>query len=406
MGKPYFAAQQPAPVLKSTCVADFVARPGEAVYPRLGYDERGPAGLSVWDRPARKTNSPLADWNCVMCIFCQPDDNHLAADRLTDEEVMKAERCPNLPARLPATIITGFLGAGKTTLVNWLLQGAHGQRFCVLQNEFGAVPVDDALIVRSERFADVSVITLPTGCICCKVRGDLVEGLKALARGVLPEGGHFDAVVVETSGLSEVGPVAQTFFADKFVQCNFRLDAIIAVADAERAPAAIRLAQTGGALDAVDQESDDGSTSDSEVGDSDLGSAGSKRVVGEEVDHLKEEDPQEDPQDAYQRGQAARLQCEQLCLADVVLLNKLDRVSEVIQPQPRALSSPADSSTCPCPPASNPIHSDPISSYPPVQSYPVPSHPIPSHPTPSRPMPCHTTPSHPIPSHHIPPHLT
>ena len=67
-------------------------------------------------------------------------------------------------------------------MINWLLKGSHGKNFCVLQNEFGAVPVDDALIVRSEKFADVAVVTMPTGCVCCKVRGDLVEGLVALAK--------------------------------------------------------------------------------------------------------------------------------------------------------------------------------------------------------------------------------
>jgi G3E family GTPase len=246
---------------------------------------------------------------------------------MTDAEVREAERCPHLPSRIPATIVTGFLGAGKTTLVNWLLKGTHGLRFCVLQNEFGDVPVDDALIVRSERFADVAVVTLPTGCICCKVRGDLVEGLKALAQGVLSEGDHFDAVVIETSGLSEVAPVAQTFFADRFVQQNFRLDAVLAVADAERAPAALRLAQSGGVPEAdidgtdvgdSDTCSDNGSDSsldDGECGDAD--SAGGGSGDDDQVSN------------AMFIGQAARLQSEQLCLADVVLLNKLDRVSAV-----------------------------------------------------------------------------
>ena len=149
-----------------------------------------------------------------MCIFCMPDAQ-LDHGGLTDAEILAAEQCPNLATRVPVTIVTGFLGAGKTTLVNWLLKGSHGQRFCVLQNEFGAVPVDDDLIVQSARFADVAIITLASGCVCCKVRGDLVQGLKSLIRNVLPGVGHFDAVVVETSGLSEVGPVAQTFFADR-----------------------------------------------------------------------------------------------------------------------------------------------------------------------------------------------
>lgn len=212
-------------------------------------------------------------------------------------------------------------------LVNWLLQGSHGQRYCVLQNEFGTVPVDDALILRREQFADVAVVTMSTGCICCKVRGDLVEALKSLARGVLSESGHIDAVVIETSGLSEVGPVAQTFFADKFVQRNFRLDTVVTVVNAQTAPAALQLAQAGGAPDAIgadgDTDTDLDSDSESEAesdADGDEQRSGLRRSAGVLEDAIA---------DAQLSGEAARLQCEQLCLADVVLLNQIDCVSEV-----------------------------------------------------------------------------
>ena len=146
------------------------------------------------ERSGASVPSPFAP---TMCIFCTPDPPQTA---LTDAEQLAAEKCPNLATRVPVTIVTGFLGAGKTTLVNWLLKGSHGLRICVLQNEFGSVPVDDGLIVRSERFAEVAVMTMPTGCICCKVRGDLVEGLKALARG---------AVGCPTRQLSSHGSQAQ-----------------------------------------------------------------------------------------------------------------------------------------------------------------------------------------------------
>lgn len=253
-----------------------------------------------------------------MCIFCSPDDTPLGDGR-SDAEVLAIERCPNLAKRVPVSIVTGFLGAGKTTLVNWLLRGSHGRKFCVLQNEFGAVPIDDALIVRSERFADVAVMTMPTGCVCCKVRGDLVEGLAALARGVLPDTGHFDAVIVETSGLSEAGPVAQTFFADRFVQRNFRLDAVIAVVDALAAPAALRLVLDAGAADGDDEHTDEAVSSDDESEDED------ERAV---ADANAAKGARAEPDDARLRARAAKLLCEQLCLADVVLLNKIDLVSE------------------------------------------------------------------------------
>ena len=258
-----------------------------------------------------------------MCIFCTPDAP-FSPLHLTDAEALTVERCPNLASRVPVSIVTGFLGAGKTTLINWLLKGSHGKNFCVLQNEFGAVPVDDALIVRSEKFADVAVVTMPTGCVCCKVRGDLVEGLVALAKGaVLPDGQqqHFDAVIVETSGLSEAGPVAQTFFGDRFVQRNFRLDAVIAVVDAQTAPAALRLARRAhSAEDALDGAATEDEASSDEDSDN---------ISGAEDDEETAEEPEAPPlHDKTLELRAAKLLCEQLCLADVILLNKVDLISE------------------------------------------------------------------------------
>ena len=248
-----------------------------------------------------------------MCIFCTPDDAPLSSGKRTDEELLAIERCPNLAHRVPVSIVTGFLGAGKTTLVNWLLQGSHGRKFCVLQNEFGAIPIDDALIVRSQRFAEVAVVTMPTGCVCCKVRGDLVEGLQAPARGVLDGAGHFDAVIVETSGLSEVGPVAQTFFADRFVQRNFRLDAVLAVVNAQTAPAALRLVRSIDDDEEEEEEEDFGDETDAQSDDEHTSTASQSTA---------------DADDRRLRMRAGRLLCEQLCLADVVLLNKLDLISE------------------------------------------------------------------------------
>ena len=263
-----------------------------------------------------------------MCIFCTPLDEKDPTVRLSDAEILEAERCPNLADRAPTTIITGFLGAGKTTLLNHMLRGAHGKRFCVLQNEFGAVPVDDALIVRSDTFAEVAVITLATGCVCCKVRGDLVEGLRSLARGLAGGGTHFDGIIVETSGLSEAAPVCQTFFADAFVQRNFRLDAVLALVDAEAAPRALELLVCScDALDAPPAVA--GSDSDSDDDDDDDGSASSDESGAEpDADADADADAREAAFDRKLRVQAARLLCKQLCLADVVLLNKLDLVDE------------------------------------------------------------------------------
>ena len=100
-----------------------------------------------------------------MCIFCETGDR-TADHSLSDAQVLAAEACSSLGGRLPVTVVTGFLGSGKTTLVNWMLMGSHGKRFCVVQNEFGAEPIDDSLIVRSERFAEVVVLT---GTVSCSV---------------------------------------------------------------------------------------------------------------------------------------------------------------------------------------------------------------------------------------------
>ena len=269
---------------------------------------------------ANEEETSITWWTRDVHLLCGPHTRYGLSNRRSDAEVLAAEHCPNLALRVPATIISAFL-VRKTTLVNWLLQGSHGRRICVLQNEFGSVSVDDALIVRSQRFADVAVLTLSTGCVCCKVRGDLVEGLQTLARCALTEsagsesGGHFDAIIVETSGLAEVRPVAQTFFADKFVQRNFRLDAVLTVVDAQTAPAAIQLAQAASderlETAAMVLKGGDSSDSDAASSASDDGIA----CVPDDSDDVL-------------RLQAAQLLCEQICLADVILLNKVDLVIE------------------------------------------------------------------------------
>ena len=129
-----------------------------------------------------------------------------------------------LPARAPVTVLTGFLGAGKTTLLNRILSEAHGRRYAVIVNEYGELGIDGGLVVGAEE----EVLELNNGCVCCKVRGDLLRALGGLAKRT----GRFDGILIETSGLADPAPVAQSFFADDVVRQHFRLDSIVCVADA------------------------------------------------------------------------------------------------------------------------------------------------------------------------------
>ena len=127
--------------------------------------------------------------------------------------------------RVPVTVLTGFLGSGKTTLLNRILSEQHGRRIAVIENEFGEVGVDDALVLDAEE----EVFEMNNGCICCTVRGDLIRILGALMR----RKDRFDAVIIETTGLADPAPVAQTFFMDDALRAQLRLDAIVTVVDAK-----------------------------------------------------------------------------------------------------------------------------------------------------------------------------
>ncbi|HYL23458.1 MAG TPA: GTP-binding protein [Burkholderiales bacterium] len=136
------------------------------------------------------------------------------------------------PNMVPVTILTGFLGSGKTTLLNRILQEDHGQRIAVIENEFGEVGIDNAIIEKS----DEQIVMMNNGCICCTVRGDLIRILGSLKDK--REGGElkFDRVVIETTGMADPGPVAQTFFTDEEIGNYYLLDSIITLVDAKHAP--------------------------------------------------------------------------------------------------------------------------------------------------------------------------
>ena len=133
--------------------------------------------------------------------------------------------------RIPVTIITGFLGSGKTTLLKRILQGRHGYRMAVIENEYAAAGIDQDLLAEHEQEQE-QIVEMNNGCVCCSVRGDLIRSLERLQSRRAAGEIAFDYLLIETTGLAAPGPVAQTFFAEPSVSEFYRLDAIITVIDA------------------------------------------------------------------------------------------------------------------------------------------------------------------------------
>ncbi|NJM90872.1 MAG: GTP-binding protein, partial [Myxococcales bacterium] len=127
--------------------------------------------------------------------------------------------------KIPVTVLTGFLGSGKTTLLNRILTENHGKRIAVIENEFGEIGIDQALVIN----ADEEVFEMNNGCICCTVRGDLIRILGNLMK----RRDKFDHILVETTGMADPGPVAQTFFVDDDLRGLFSLDGIVTLVDAK-----------------------------------------------------------------------------------------------------------------------------------------------------------------------------
>src|ERR1700739_2981222 len=128
---------------------------------------------------------------------------------------------PTARPQIPVTVLTGYLGAGKTTLLNRVLTATHGKRYAVIVNEFGEIGIDNELVVN----ADEEVFEMNNGCICCTVRGDLIR----IIGNLLKRKGRFDGILIETTGLADPAPVAQTFFVDEEVRSRTKLDSIVTV---------------------------------------------------------------------------------------------------------------------------------------------------------------------------------
>lgn len=133
-----------------------------------------------------------------------------------------------MTTKIPVTVLTGYLGAGKTTLLNRILSEQHGKKYAVIVNEFGEIGIDNALVVG----ADEEIFEMNNGCICCTVRGDLIR----ILGGLMKRAAGFDGILVETTGLADPAPVAQTFFVDPEVAAFAALDSIVTVVDARHLP--------------------------------------------------------------------------------------------------------------------------------------------------------------------------
>ncbi len=131
-------------------------------------------------------------------------------------------------SQIPVTVLTGYLGAGKTTLLNRILSEPHGKKYAVIVNEYGEEGIDGALVVNS----DEEIFEMNNGCICCTVRGDLIRVIS----GLLKRSTNFDGILVETTGLADPAPVAQTFFADEEIAAKAKIDSIVTVVDAKHLP--------------------------------------------------------------------------------------------------------------------------------------------------------------------------
>uniref|UniRef100_A0A7S3PH85 CobW/HypB/UreG nucleotide-binding domain-containing protein n=1 Tax=Aplanochytrium stocchinoi TaxID=215587 RepID=A0A7S3PH85_9STRA len=172
------------------------------------------------------------------------DQKEAKPDPLSLSDRLAAEDCQTLQRnRLPCVILTGFLGSGKTTLLNHILR-TSSLKLAVIENEVGEQAIDEKLLEtkddKNSLDTTTEVVLMPNGCLCCRVRGDLVKALKDITNR--KESKQLEGIILEMSGLSSLAPVVQTFFANDFVQAHICLDSVICVVDATQAPRLLKMA--------------------------------------------------------------------------------------------------------------------------------------------------------------------
>ena len=211
--------------------AESGARIGGTLYSDALTDEKGPAPTYIdmmrhnVKQLARGADELTHRAGSSPSPFCIPAGLPISVPNGVHRCPTPRPQCPTRSRKIPVTVLTGYLGAGKTTLLNRILSEPHGKKYAVIVNEFGEIGIDNDLIVG----ADEEVFEMNNGCICCTVRGDLIR----IIDGLMRRKGKFDAIIVETTGLADPAPVAQTFFVDENVGKKTKLDAVVTVADAK-----------------------------------------------------------------------------------------------------------------------------------------------------------------------------
>jgi len=212
---------------------------------------KGELRFKVGDRVQCRTGQGWLDGTIVKQWYREPrfppgqyapyqvklDVGSLIFAPMDDDKVVRGATGLLAEGKIPVTVLTGFLGAGKTTLLNYILKAQHGKRYAVIENEIGAVGVDNVLLEGYNKRTEENITLLDNGCLCCTVRGDLIDAIKGIVKSAQErlkegEGKSLDGILIETTGMADPGPICKTFYGDDFAMSHCKIDGVITVVDA------------------------------------------------------------------------------------------------------------------------------------------------------------------------------